>query len=91
MTNAVPLPSVLLAASLAPTWIPASADEGGVSYWLPGNFGSFAAVPSDPGWSLPVIYYSMSADAGGGKSFPVGGRITAGHGADGDLVFLVPT
>jgi hypothetical protein len=23
----------------------ARADEGGVSYWLPGFFGSFAAVP----------------------------------------------
>ena len=30
----------------------ASADEAGVSFWLPGQYGSYAAVPSDPGWSL---------------------------------------
>lgn len=31
----------------------ASADEAGVSVWLPGTFGSFAAVPVQPGfqWS----------------------------------------
>ena len=27
----------------------ARADEGGVSFWLPGEFGSFAAVPGEPG------------------------------------------
>jgi hypothetical protein len=28
------------------------ADEGGVSFWLPGLFGSLAAVPQQPGWAL---------------------------------------
>jgi len=28
------------------------ADETGVSFWLPGLFGSLAAVPQQPGWSL---------------------------------------
>jgi hypothetical protein len=41
----------------------ARADEGGISFWLPGQFGSLAAVPTDPGFSLPVIYYHSSADA----------------------------
>jgi hypothetical protein len=27
------------------------ADEGGISFWLPGTFGSLAAVPQQPGWS----------------------------------------
>lgn len=27
------------------------ADEGGVSFWLPGLFGSLAAVPPQPGWA----------------------------------------
>ena len=35
----------------------ANADEGGVSFWLLGQYGSLAAVPMEPGWSLPVIYY----------------------------------
>lgn len=34
----------------------ALADERGVSFWLPGTFGSFAAVPATPGWSLPLTY-----------------------------------
>ena len=42
---AVPL---LLAAALAPGL--ASADEGGVGFWLPGLYGSLAAVPTAPGW-----------------------------------------
>ncbi len=32
----------------------AAADEGGVSFWLPGQFSSFASVPSDPGWTLSL-------------------------------------
>ena len=32
------------------------ADEGGVSFWLPGQFGSLAAVPTEPGWSLGTVY-----------------------------------
>jgi hypothetical protein len=32
------------------------ADEGGVSFWLPGLFGSLAAAPQQPGWSSALIY-----------------------------------
>ena len=43
----------------------ALADEGGVSFWLPGLFGSLAAAPQQPGFSLAATYYhtSVSADA----------------------------
>jgi hypothetical protein len=51
----------------------ARADEGGVSFWLPGQFGSLAAVPPDSGWSLPVIYDHSSVDTDGGKNFVVSG------------------
>jgi hypothetical protein len=30
----------------------ALADEGGVSFWIPGFFGSLAAAPQQEGWSL---------------------------------------
>ena len=40
------------------------ADEGGVSFWLPGFFGSLAAAPQQPGWSLTSIYYHTSVSAG---------------------------
>ena len=33
---------------------PVKADEGGVSFWLPGFFGSLAAAPQQPGWSLAI-------------------------------------
>jgi hypothetical protein len=55
----------------------ALADEGGVSVWLPGQFGSLAAAPGEPGWSLPMVYYHPSAGASGGANFEVGGRIAA--------------
>ena len=45
------------------------ADEGGVSFWLPGQFGSLAAVPQQPGWSLATVYYHASVDAGGDVAF----------------------
>lgn len=41
------------------------ADEGGVSFWIPGFFGSLAAAPQQPGWSLTTIYYHTSVSAGG--------------------------
>jgi hypothetical protein len=48
-------------------------------------------VPTDPGFSLPVIYYHSSADADGGRNFVIGGQVRAGVDADADLVFLGPT
>ena len=41
------------------------ADEGGVSYWLPGRFGSLAATPQVPGWSMAEVYYHTSVSAFG--------------------------
>jgi hypothetical protein len=67
------------------------ADEGGVSFWLPGQMGSFAGLPGDPGWSLATVYYHSSTSAGAEKAFPRGGRINAGLDVSADLVFLVPS
>jgi hypothetical protein len=41
------------------------ADENGVGFWLPGQFGSLAAVPANPGWSFASIYYHTSLKGGG--------------------------
>ena len=43
----------------------AAADEGGVSFWIPGFFGSLAAAPQQLGWSLTTIYYHTSVSAAG--------------------------
>lgn len=42
-----------------------SADESGISFWVPGQFGSLAAVPTTPGWSLGTVYYHTSVAASG--------------------------
>src|SRR5262249_30708416 len=34
------------------------ADEAANSLYLPGLFGSLAAVPGEPGWSLAFVYYA---------------------------------
>jgi len=43
----------------------AMADEGGVSFWLPGQFGSLAAAPSQPGWAFADILYLTDTRSGG--------------------------
>ena len=41
------------------------ADESGISFWLPGQYGSLAATPTAPGWALGAIYYHASVGASG--------------------------
>jgi len=67
------------------------ADEGGVPFWISGMFGSLAAVPGAPGWSLDAFYYHTQSDASASKSFQIGGNIVAGISARADLVFVLPT
>ncbi|WP_020207812.1 SphA family protein [Gilvimarinus chinensis] len=69
----------------------ALADEGGVSFWLPGQFGSFSAAPVSEGWSLGAVYYHLSADAESSREFPLGGNIVAGLDTRADLLFLAPS
>ena len=80
----------------------AHADEGGVSFWLPGLFGSLAAVPVTPGWSLASIYYRTSVGASGNVAaakeiqigrFPatVNVNLNANLNAQADLLILNPT
>jgi hypothetical protein len=41
------------------------ADEGGVSFWIPGEFSSLAATPLVPGWALGITNLYESASASG--------------------------
>ena len=41
------------------------ADEGDISMWLPGLFGSLAAAPQVPGWAIGIVYYHTSISAEG--------------------------
>lgn len=80
----------------------ALADEGGVSFWIPGFFGSLAATPQQPGWSAAAIYYHTSVSAGGdvarAREIETGripanltGTLNAKLNADVDLGLLVGT
>jgi len=41
------------------------ADQGGGSFWFPGQFASLVAVQQTPGWALGVSYYHSSVAANG--------------------------
>jgi hypothetical protein len=83
----------------------AFADEGGVSFWLPGLFGSLAAVPQpQPGWAFASIYYHTSVSAGSDvaleREFTIGkippplnlsASLNANLHATGDLALIVPS
>jgi len=69
----------------------AAADEAGVSFWLPGQYGSFAAVLSQPGWSFENNFYHASADASRSINFARGGGIQAGMKSPSDFFMFTPT
>src|SRR5256885_6534855 len=69
----------------------AIADEGGLSFWLPGLYGSLSSVPGVPGWSFATLYYHSDISAGGNKTFPQGGEIRAGLAGRADIVAYGPT
>jgi hypothetical protein len=55
----------------------AHADEGGASFWVPGqSAANLAASAPPPGWSLPVTYYYYSGSAPGNAS--EGGAVAPG-------------
>jgi hypothetical protein len=90
------------AVALACLTSPVKADEGGVSFWLPGLFGSLAAAPQQPGWSLSTIYYhttvSAGADVARAREITIGkipvnlsANLSANLDARADLAIINPT
>src|SRR6478736_7970099 len=78
------------------------ADQGGGSFWFPGQFASLAAVQQTPGWALSVISYHSSVAATGSAAAPrqiLAGGIPANVNVSlnlnligrADLVALAPT
>jgi hypothetical protein len=79
----------------------ARADEGGVSFWIPGFYGSLAAAPQQPGWSLTSFYYHTSVSAGAdvarAREFEIGripvnltASVSASLDARADLGIVMP-
>jgi hypothetical protein len=96
LTGALALGAVVAAS------VTARADEGGVSFWVPGFFGSLAASPLTPGFSYANIYYHASVNAGGDVAFArqvtrgnittnFSGNLNATINADVDLYMAVPS
>ena len=54
------------------------ADEGGTSFWLPGQYGSFAAVAPEPGASLAMVSYWYSANASASEPLGFGNDLKLG-------------
>src|SRR5215470_20074530 len=60
---------ILLTCAVTAVPKPAVADEGGVSFWIPGLFGSLAAAPQQPGWSFTTFFYNTDVRAGADVAF----------------------
>ena len=80
----------------------ARADEGGISFWLPGQFGSLAAAPGVPGWAVGIVNYYTSVSGNGAvaasREVTLGkftGNVTVNLNATikatPDLVFIAPS
>lgn len=78
------------------------ADESGISFWLPGLYGSLAATPTTPGWSMAAIYYHTTVNASGATAaareiqvgrFPanINVNLNLNLSGQGDLMVLAPT
>lgn len=75
-----------LCAAILLTPVAANADNGGLSFWLPGAFGSLAAAPTVPGWAYSTIYLHLAQSAGGGKNFTQGGSVVVGLDAKANVL-----
>lgn len=79
LLGTLPLGSLLLGACLlgarAIACTAARADEGGVPFWLSGQYASFAAVPPQKGWTVTAMPYVYNGGARG-TTFQRGGSLT---------------
>jgi hypothetical protein len=94
--------ALAIAAVLALIVTPAAADEGGISFWLPGQYGSLIAAPQQPGWSMGSILVNENVDGGGevaaSRQITIGGlprdidiSFDASLDANMTLLFVSPT
>ena len=58
-----PIPAIIALTAVACSTSISFADEGGVSFWIPGLYGSLAAAPQVPGWAVGLVnlYNPVSA------------------------------
>ena len=79
-----------------------SADEAGISFWVPGTYGALAAAPLPPGFSIAEIYYHSPIRGGGdvaiARQIPIAGVTTKVSsaldihiGVQNDLLLSIPS
>src|SRR5689334_16153398 len=71
--------------------LPARADEGGLSFWLPGQYGSFAAIAPSSGWSMSLQFYNYGGSIGAGSLLSRGHLLSSDLRGSFDGLFIVPT
>jgi hypothetical protein len=81
--------ALLLVCALA-TGFDARADEGGASFWLPGQVASMAAVPPAPGWSLNLMPYYYSGRMEESRVLPQGLILSSGNDTQFALLNMQP-
>jgi hypothetical protein len=78
------------------------AAEGGITFWVPGFFGSLVATPVQPGFSFANLYYNTTVAAGGDVAFarqvtagrltvPFRGQLTANLDGNASLYMIAPS
>ena len=78
------------------------AAEGGVTFWVPGFFGSLASTPLQPGFSYTSLYYNWTGQAGADVAFarqvqagrltvPFTANVSAHLDANASLYFAIPS
>jgi len=68
------------------------ADEGGASFWIPGQAAeNLAATMPSPGWSVPVTYYYYAGSAPDSVSTGYGAAVAPGTRSRTSLVTFTPT
>jgi len=82
--------AVLIPALSVGIAVSANADEGGVPFWMSGQFASLAAVPGEPGWSLVTIPYYYNGNASAAKTFQQGQTLYAGIDSSAPLLLFQP-
>lgn len=73
LARAITLATVVAATGAAPAF----ADQGGVSFWLPGVFSSMAAIAPTPGVTVPLTFYTYQGSAASDRDLPFGNSVAA--------------
>ncbi len=69
----------------------AHSDEGGVAFWLSGQYAALAAVPVQPGWSMSTMLYYDSGSVNASVTTARGDLVTAGLDSRTLELFFAPT